>query len=336
MRWRWLAGGIVLGCGIVPARAAAGPAEDRAAADALFTEGRALMKAGKLADACPKLAASQKLDPALGTLLNLGDCYERNGQTASAWSTFNELGAAARKVGDKRAEEALRRAGLLEPKLSKLTLTLAPGDRTDGLEVRRNGRPLDPALLGSAIPVDPGEQLIEASAPGRQPWSTRLQVEAKPGVTSVQLPTLAVAVEAVKPAPPGSGPRLEPAPPPAPFWSGQRIAGLTVGIVGALGLGVATAAGVAAIGQVNQIKSTHACNGADPPQCTKQGLEQEHGANGTANISNALFAVGGAALVTGVVLFATASRAPKASSAGLSVLPVVGPRTAGLTLQGAW
>ncbi|MCL2451247.1 MAG: hypothetical protein FWD17_20060, partial [Polyangiaceae bacterium] len=55
-------------------------ASEEAAAEALFEQGRDLMLAGRVAEACPKFAESERLDPAPGTLLNLATCYERNGQ----------------------------------------------------------------------------------------------------------------------------------------------------------------------------------------------------------------------------------------------------------------
>src|SRR5687767_9143297 len=64
----------------VPVVASAAPASaqthDAAAATQLFQEGRDLLKQGKHAAACAKLAESQRLDARVGTLLNLADCEE--------------------------------------------------------------------------------------------------------------------------------------------------------------------------------------------------------------------------------------------------------------------
>ena len=59
------------------------------AAEALFQEGRRLIKQGRLEAGCDKLAASQQLETSIGTLLNLGDCRERLGKLASAWAAFD-------------------------------------------------------------------------------------------------------------------------------------------------------------------------------------------------------------------------------------------------------
>jgi hypothetical protein len=91
---------------------------DKVSAEALFDEGRKLMAAGKFADACPKFEASQELDPGVGTMLNLADCYEKTGRTASAWAEFRETVSAAHNAGSRDREEIARgRANDLEQKL---------------------------------------------------------------------------------------------------------------------------------------------------------------------------------------------------------------------------
>ena len=93
----------------LPALADATP-EDRASADQLYNDAAKLMTAKNYAEACPKLGASQRLDPAIGTLLKLGFCFTYTGQTASAWASFNDAEAMARKAGDRpRGDEAAKR-----------------------------------------------------------------------------------------------------------------------------------------------------------------------------------------------------------------------------------
>jgi hypothetical protein len=80
--------------------ASAAPSDDAATAEALFEDGRRLMQEGDYASACPKLAASYKIDvalgnPALGTILNLAVCHERSGQTATAWIEYKDAAVAA-------------------------------------------------------------------------------------------------------------------------------------------------------------------------------------------------------------------------------------------------
>ena len=97
---------------------------DKAAAQSLFDEGRKLMSAGKYAEACPKLAESQKLDPGVGTQFHLSDCYEKLGQTASAWAGFLEAASSTKSMGQGDREKVARdRAAALAPRLSKLTIT---------------------------------------------------------------------------------------------------------------------------------------------------------------------------------------------------------------------
>ena len=124
--------------------ARAQPAEDQAAARSLFDEGRTLLKAGKYGGACPKLEAAAKLYSSPGILLNLGDCYEKSGRTASAWTEFGESAAAADRAGrSDQSAEAKRRQAAVEPRLSRLTVHVA--HELPGLTVSRDGSDLAPA-----------------------------------------------------------------------------------------------------------------------------------------------------------------------------------------------
>jgi hypothetical protein len=84
---------------IAPAARAQSSAEDHAAADALYEEAGNLMKAGRFVDACPKLEASQRLDPGIGTTMRLGYCYEHVGRTASAWQAWKTTLTVAAQPG---------------------------------------------------------------------------------------------------------------------------------------------------------------------------------------------------------------------------------------------
>src|SRR6187401_1741060 len=144
-------------------------AQDASRAQALFDDGRRLMNEGHFQEACPKLAASQKLDPGAGTLMNLATCYEKNNQLASAWAAFREAAAASRASGHPDWETAARgRADKLEPELARLSVTVAKDVEVPGLVVERDGRALDPAEWATPMPIDGGPHTIRALAPGKK------------------------------------------------------------------------------------------------------------------------------------------------------------------------
>ena len=153
---------------LVPLGLLATPAaaqSDRAAAEALFKEGRKAMKARDYAGACPKLAESLRLDSAPGTLLNLAECEEKLGKLASAWQRFEELRQTL-EPRDKRHRIATRRAAELEQRVPRLTIVLAPGAPAS-VEIALDGMRLSAAAVGVPLPADPGDHVVVVSAAGR-------------------------------------------------------------------------------------------------------------------------------------------------------------------------
>lgn len=208
MRTRWL----VISC-IVLATAAPRVFAQSASvqAQSLFEEGRKLLKAGKLAEACAAFDSSQKLDPAIATLLNLADCRERNQQLATAWGTFADANRMARASNnDKLARVASNHARKLEPRLSKLTISVPADRQVPDLEVLRNGETVLSASWNHALPIDGGSYTITARAPGRAPWSTTKTIKVESDVQIIEIPKL---TEAKPGAPIAAGPAGKPGAP---------------------------------------------------------------------------------------------------------------------------
>jgi hypothetical protein len=305
MAMRWLA--LVVGLGVCAAPAVSLASEgNKAAAEALFNEGRTLMASGKYADAIAKLKASQDLDPGLGTLLNLAECYERVGKSATAWAQYREIASLARQSGSKEREElAESKSKALEPKLSKLSINLQAGADPATLTISRDGTTVSSAELGVAIPVDPGKHDVSVTAPGKEKWSTSVEVGEGGQTETVEIPLLAdsaggggsttVAAD--------GGTTGTPAADKPSDGSTQRVLGIVAGGVGLVGIGLGTFFGLQASSTWSDAKKE--CTDY-PNGCTAKGVSLKDDAAGQATISTVGFIVGGVGLAAGAVLFFTA------------------------------
>lgn len=161
-------------------------------ADALFKQARALMAQKMYPEACTAFAASQKLDPAVTTQLNLAQCREKNGELATAWGLFldvqRQTQGAADAVGKQLNNVANDKATKLEPRLSKLTIAVAT--RPAGVVVLRDGAEVVDATWGIALPIDGGTHTITATAPGHVDWKTTITLGAEKDAQTVTVPDL--------------------------------------------------------------------------------------------------------------------------------------------------
>lgn len=315
-------------------------AGDAALAETLFRDGRALMDKGDYAAACPKLKESFTQDPATGTLLALGMCQEQAGQTASAWVTFGEAATRAKRDGRADREEAAReRMAALEPKLSRLTIDVDPSSASlDGLVVKRDGVAVGKPAWGSASPVDPGEHVIEATAPGKKPWKSAVTIGATADNQSVKIPALeeeSGAARAVSPSAPAAATTGEAGVEPGAASEGfpLRTVGLVTLGAGIVGLGVGTIFALRASSLNSDSKTDNHCDANN--LCDPTGLEKRNDAISAANVATIGFVAGGVLAAAGVTLFIVgAPKDAKADSARVEAAPAMGPGVAGMLVSG--
>lgn len=275
-------------------------AQQRAAAELLFEEGKKAMDAGDFTQACAKFEESNRLDAASGTTLNLAHCEERRGRVASAWERYR---AAVQLLapGDRRREFAQTKVRQLEPLVPRLTIVLAPGAPAD-TTVSRNGKPLT-ASLGIPLPLDPGEYrvLVQASSRRDAEYAVTLEegevkgIEVQPG-------------ETVKP----SERKL------APIVIIQKDEGQTHRTLGYVfgGIGLASLAGTAVFGVLayrnNKLVEAQ-CNAKRLVCATQDAQDASKQGSTNALLANILGATGAVSLGVGAYFLFTAPSDPSAA-----------------------
>ncbi len=303
-------------------------------AESLFREGKRLSGEKKFAEACPKFQESYRLDPGLGTLLNLATCHESEGKPATAWAEFSEAVSQAKRQGDNdRAQLAQDQLKALEPKLAHVSIGVSPAAVVPGLVVKFDSKELAQAAWGLQIPVDPGQHVVEAAAPGKQSYSQTFETPAAATVLAVTVPALQDAPGAVPAAAPSAAAAT---PIPAAVPPAAAPAGSSGSHTGLIVSGVATGAflagtvvtGILYSGKRSDFKDAN--SSLDPTRFDKRDSASTLGA------VNLVFA-GGTLISAGFLVYflATAGSHESAPSAALNVVPLVAPNGGGLLVRGS-
>lgn len=309
---------------------------DPAAAQSLFDDGKRLMAEKRYAEACPKLAESERLDPSAGTVIALALCHEGEGKTATAWAEFTQALSDARRDGRRdREAAAAEHIKALEPRLVRVRVVVL--EPVAGLEVKRDGVLVGKAQWSTAVAVDPGAHVFEATAPKKKAWTSTFSVEDVGKTIEVMVPPLAD--DAAESAPVATEPAPAPAPArqadPAAETTGSRQRTWGAALMG-LG-GVATAVGIGA-GLVASAKWSDAKDACPGNRCASvDASEAGKSAGSAADVSTVLLIAGGAALAGGAVVYFTAPTAPRTTGArtSLFVSPWAAPSGAGVGIGGA-
>lgn len=210
----------------------------------------------------------------------------------------------------------------VEQSLPTVVITATDGAGRDRLDVSVTLDGEGPArkLSGEALPMNPGPHSVHFEADGGAVLDQPILV--KEGVKNQNVTV--VLVESPAPAPKAVAP-----PPDSPRAFPWRTVGWVAGAAGVVGLGIGTAFGIKAIAD----KSGAHCDASNA--CDAGPLSD---ANTSATIST-VGVVAGAVVIAGsaaILLFGPRSEAPAKTTATFGVTPVLGARSLGLSLGGAF
>jgi tetratricopeptide (TPR) repeat protein len=305
---------------------------DSATAEVLFREAKRLLNEGKLDEACPKFAESQRQESSPGTQLNLALCYEKQGKLATAWAEFLKASHLAGERGQKgRSNEAKQRAAAIESKLAYLTVRVV--QPPPGLVVKRNGEALEATQFGLRLPADPGEYAITAEASGYKPFRTAVQLKPTGGDVSVEVPALEPETKKSEPVPTPMPPSPEPAKHDeivAPARA-RPLVGYVVGGAGIAALGVGATFGLMALS--SHSKAEDGC--PDHVGCSKSALDDRDKAGTQALVAN--IGIGAGLVGVGVgayLIFFSASKPKTGMTPSFSTGVALVPQPAGVGLLG--
>lgn len=295
-------------------------------AEALFRAAKDLTKANDWAAACPKFEASYELDPQLGVLMNIADCYEHEGKTATAWARWNAAEEWAKREADDRLAYIQERREKLVPRLPKMIVRVE--HPVDQLAIQRGEVPVPPATYGLEVPVDPGTVVVTVRR-GEQILEQKEVTAREAELVEVRFDLAAIAAA----HPPAAD---EPAP--GAYDPTQRNVGIIIAAVGGAAVLVAGGLEIGALVKKGQAEEPDACVNRF---CAPDGLADVESAATLAEAGQWVGIAGLATLAVGITVLLTAPDEPSAEESEEAgeeamVAPWMGPHGGGLVLGGSF
>lgn len=286
--------------------------ENTEKADALFKEGRDLFDKD-LTAACAKFEESLKFNSqAIGTMLNVALCDEKQGRYASAIARFTEARDRAKEGNmPEHLKAAQEHIDALADKVPHVSIVLE--EELPDTKVVIDDKLVRLSAIAN-LPVDPGERQIEVSAPGRLPYQTKVTVTSGGAPIDVRIPRLEKSVT-VK--------------------SSRRTIGKITTVVGVVAIGTSVGLGLYA-----NHKYQAQFDGMPAPCRTVNGIKQCN-PDGYAATNNAIL-IGNVGTVVGVVGLVAAGvgaylwlRSPSEhGERKVAFVPQVGPDGTGIAAVG--
>lgn len=317
---------VVLGFPLVSLAQEEPDAAETAAARALAVEGVKLAQADRCAEALESLDRAEKLRHSAIVLAHLGQCQVKLGKwvegSESLRKTLREpLPENPSPALEQAYQSAMTTLRDLKPRIPQMKI-IVNAPREVELKLTIDGETVQSSVIGVALPANPGDHLIEVTAPGFLRSSKQLTLA--PGAsTEVELvlerdPSAPVAAPHDEQAQSGAVPHeasfaadSEPtAAETSSSGAGKVLAYLSYG-VGAVGLGVGIGFGQAAMSEESKLRA--ACPNRICPPERKAELDR---ARSKGTISTIGFAAAGGGLALGTILLLTSGSSSESQQRG--------------------
>ena len=291
------------------------------AADALFRAGRDAMKQNDTAAACANFHASDDLEPAVGTWLNLALCEEVGGHWLLARGYFQRV---VRELADAdvRAQMAKQHIAALDTRIPTLVVQRAPGAPSSSrFEVPTHHEA--PANFETPMAVDPGPVVVQVNATQHATRVYRLnlvegqhaEISVQPGAPMVADDTAETPAHGMR-GPATAIPTASRPPHPTPM----HFAGLSALITGAALLATAAIAGLYVLHDKSIVQQT--CH-PDRTCDSQRGVDAAHQGKTMSMISK-IALTSGALLSVGASVYLLAGSGTVAPSYPVARLPING------------
>ena len=290
--------------------------EPSSTADRMFQEGRTALAEENYELARSHFERSYKIDPALGTLLNLAVCEEKLGKLRAALGHLQEALDKAEQ-GDQRRPLIAQRLARLESRVPRLTIR--PSRPLDpGVRLSLDANPLAAADIGKTLRLDPGTHVLDCAGPRGERCTTVFKLEE--GQDAVQVPTVSTPTPMPPSDPPSSsrisemprGPEKAPASK-APAGAERRSFAYAAGGFGLASIAVGLIAGASVLHQKGVV-AAH----CDERECDDEGLAAAEKGKTMSAVSTLATGIGVVIMGASVYVLVTAPSA-KGSAAGLSL-----------------
>lgn len=149
---------------------------------AAFVEGQKLYDAGSYSEALDKFREVDELLKSPNARLYMGRCLRELGRLPEAFEVMTEAVAAANEKAKsdpsylRTRDAAAAEREAIVPRIGRITV--AADSPPEGLQIQVGTRTLRSAEIGREIGVDAGDLVVDATAPGYQPFHRELTIDA--------------------------------------------------------------------------------------------------------------------------------------------------------------